>query len=138
MGKSVKKIHRKPSTTSPVQLGPGNGILHVTLTRNNTLLTLTDYAGDVLTWTSCRNCGFVGSQKGTEIATVTTAEEMGNRIQDLKLKVYLIFHGGSRFRHAVLRGLRRAQRRILGPFRGLILKNSAPYNGCRSKKKRRT
>jgi small subunit ribosomal protein S11 len=138
MGKSAKKIRRQPSNAFPVKLGPGNGILHITLTRNNTLLTLTDQAGDVLTWTSCKNCGFIGSQKRTEIATVTTAEEMGNRIEDLKLNVYLLFHGGSRFRHAVLRGLRRAQRRMSGPFRGLILKNSTPYNGCRSKKKRRT
>jgi ribosomal protein S11 len=80
----------------------------------------------------------VGSQKATEIATVTTAEEMGNRIHDLKIKdIYIIFHGGSRFRHAVLRGLRRAERGISSPIRGLIIKNNTPYNGCRLKKKRR-
>jgi small subunit ribosomal protein S11 len=116
------------------QLGPADGILHVTLTRNNTLLTLTDPSGDVLTWTSCKNCGFFGSQKTTEIATITTAEEMGNRIRDLKLKnTYLFFHGGSRFRSAVRRGLHRSKASI----GGLILANSAPYNGCRLKKKRR-
>lgn len=114
-------------------------MLHITITRNNTLLTLTDYTGDVLTWTSCKNCGFRGSQKATEIATVTTAEEMGNRIHDLKIRnIYLIFHGGSRFRHAVLRGLQRAKREISSPILGLIIKNKTPYNGCRLKKKRRT
>jgi small subunit ribosomal protein S11 len=117
------------------QLGSSDGILHTRMTRNNTLLTLTDPVGDVLTWTSCKNCGFIGTQKSTEIATVTTAEEMGNRIRDLKLKnVYILFYGGSRFRHAVLRGLRRSKFRI----GGLIIKSTAPYNGCRMKKKRRT
>jgi len=116
------------------KLGPSDGILHVTLSRNNTLLTLTDVTGDVLTWTSCKNCGFQGSQKSTEIATVTTAEEMGNRICDLKLKnTYLIFHGGKRFRNAVLRGLKRSKT-VIG---GLIIESTVPYNGCRIKKKRR-
>ena len=60
---------------------------------------------------------------------------MGNRIRDLKLKnTYLFFHGGNRFRSAVRRGLRRSKASI----GGLILANSAPYNGCRLKKTRRT
>jgi len=117
------------------KLGLADGILHVTLTRNNTLLTLTDLTGDVFTWTSCKNCGFLGSQKSTGIATVTTSEEMGNRIRDLRLKnIYIFFHGGSRFRNAVIRGLRRAKISI----GGLIIATSTTYNGCRLKKKRRT
>jgi small subunit ribosomal protein S11 len=116
------------------KFGPADGILHITISLNNTLLTLTELTGDVITWTSCKNCGFSGTQKSTEIATVTTAEEMGNRIRDLKLKnIYLIFHGGSRFRNAVLRGLRRSKIAI----GGLIIESNTPYNGCRIKKKRR-
>jgi len=116
------------------KLGLADGILHVTITRNNTLLTLTDLVGDVLTWTTCKNCGFIGSQKSTEIATVTTTEEMGNRIHDLKLKnIYIIFHGGSRFRNAALRGLRRSAIQL----GGLIIESTTPYNGCRLKKNRR-
>jgi ribosomal protein S11 len=68
------------------------------------------------------------------MATVTTTEEMGNRIHDLKLKnIYIIFHGGARFRNAALRGLRRAAI----PIGGLIIESTTPYNGCRLKKKRR-
>lgn len=117
------------------QFGPADGILHLTLTKNNALLTLTEPNGEVLTWTSCKNCGYSGRQKSTEMATVTTAEEMGRRIWDLKLKnVYLIFHGGSRFRLAALRGLHRS-RFVPG---GLIVESKNPYNGCRIRKKRRT
>lgn len=114
--------------------GTADGILHITITRNNTLLTLTNLMGNVLSWTSCKNCGFTGSQKSTEIATITTAEEMGTRAKDLQLKnLYIIFHGGTRFRNAVLRGLRRSEIQV----GGLIIDKTAPYNGCRSKKKRR-
>jgi small subunit ribosomal protein S11 len=117
------------------QFGRADGILHITLTRNNTLLTLTKLTGDVLTWTSCKNCGFSGGQKSTEIATISTAEEMGNRIQDLKMKnIYAIFYGGSRFRKAILRGLHRSKAGV----GGLLIYSRLPYNGCRMKKKRRT
>jgi small subunit ribosomal protein S11 len=130
-----KTTSSQPFAQWQTQFGHADGILHITLTRNNTLLTLTNPIGDVLTWTSCRNCGFTDSQKSTEIATVTTAEEMGNRIRNLKLKkVCLIFHGGSRFRRAVLRGFRRSQ----CPISWLMIKSNTPYNGCRLKKKRRT
>ena len=69
------------------------------------------------------------------MATVTTAEEMGNRIQDLRLKnIYIFFHGGSRFRNAVIRGLQRAKVSI----GGVLIPSIIPYNGCHMKKKRRT
>jgi ribosomal protein S11 len=69
------------------------------------------------------------------MATISTAEEMGCRIQDLKLKnVYVIFHGGARFRQAVLRGLRRSGMKI----GGLIVENTLAYNGCRLRKKKRS
>lgn len=114
--------------------GTVDGIMHVTLTKNNTMITLTETNGDVLTWTSCSNCGFVGSQKSTAIATITTAEEMGFRANDLEMRnVSLIFRGGRRFRKAVLRGLARAKVRI----GEVILEPVIPYNGCRLKKKRR-
>jgi small subunit ribosomal protein S11 len=134
----IKKIGQtRPQLFSNFKnkFGAVDGILHITLTKNNTLLTLTDVTGDVWTWTSCRNCGFTGSQKSTEMATISTAEEMGHRAQDLKLKnVYAIFHGGARFRQAVLRGLRRSGIKI----GGLIIENSLAYNGCRLRKRKRS
>ena len=60
---------------------------------------------------------------------------MGRRAQDLKLKnVYVIFHGGGRFRQAVLRGLRRSGLSI----GGLIIEKTLAYNGCRLRKKKRS
>lgn len=114
--------------------GEVDGIMHVTLTKNNTLVTLTDSVGDVITWTSCANCGFVGSQKTTQMATTTTVEEMGFRVHDLKMKkINIIFHGGRRFRKAVINGLVRSKVQVSR----FLLANMIPYNGCRLEKKQR-
>lgn len=111
-----------------------DGIMHITLTKNNTLVTLTDKYGDVITWTSCANCGFIGSQKSTAIATITTVEEMGLRAKDLEMQsIDIIFHGGRRFRKAVINGLVRSKIRV----NSFVLDLIVPYNGCRLEKKQR-
>jgi len=127
-------VPEKQSDKSKKNLGEASGLLYVNLTKNNTVLTLTDLQGNVLTWTTCRNCGFPGTEKSTEIATITTAEEMGFRSLDLKMKmISVIFRGGGRFRKAVLRGLVRSKVKILD----FVVKNMVPHNGCRMKKRRR-
>jgi small subunit ribosomal protein S11 len=106
----------------------------LTLTKNNTILTLTTLQGEVLSWTTCKNCGFQGGEKSTEIATITTAEEMGLRALDFKIKkVHLVFRGGGRFQRAALRGLIRSKIQVAT----LVVKTLVPYNGCRIKKSRR-
>lgn len=119
---------------SPNTLGAVDGIIYLTLTKNNTILTLTTLQGEVLSWTTCKNCGFQGGEKSTEIATITTAEEMGLRALDFKIKkVHLVFRGGGRFQRAALRGLIRSKIQVAT----LVVKTLVPYNGCRIKKSRR-
>lgn len=114
--------------------GQTNGLLYVTVTKNNTILTLTNLQNEVLAWTTCQNCGFAGTEKATEIATITTAEEMGLRVLDRKIKrVDLIFQGKRRRRKDIVRGLIRSKLKISN----FIFKTFAPYNGCRAKKRRR-
>ena len=97
-------------------------------------MTLTDVNKDILTWTSCTNCGFVGGQKKTPMATIMTSEEIGLRAKDFKMrKVDLIFTGIARRRKQVLRGLVRSKIRILR----FTIQTSIPYNGCRLEKKAR-
>ena len=126
---SEKNPLKKSNISAPV-----DGILHVTLTKNNSILTLTDLKGDVLSWTTCRNCGFHGSQKTTPIATITAAEEIGLRAIDSGMKkVNVVFKGKPRFRNAILRGLARSK----VPIHQFILVPAIPYNGCRLEKKGR-
>ncbi len=127
-------VEKRKNKSSKKNLGPANGLLHANLTKNNTVLTLTDLQGNILTWTTCSNCGFQGTEKSTEIATITTAEEIGFRALDWKIKeVSVIFQGGGRFRKAVLRGLVRAKLKVAD----FVIKTIVPYNGCRLKKRRR-
>lgn len=114
--------------------GAADGIIYLNLTKNNTILTLTNFQGEVLSWTTCKNCGFQGGEKSTEMATITTAEEMGLRALDFKIKkVHLVFRGGGRFQRAALRGLVRSKIQVTS----LVVKTLVPYNGCRIKKRRR-
>lgn len=111
-----------------------DGIRHITRSKNNTLITLTNIFGDVITWTTCRDCGFAGGQKATARATITTVEERGLRAIDMERKaVSVIFHGGRKFRSAVTRGLARSQVAI----NSFVVEVILPYNGCRNKKPRR-
>lgn len=111
-----------------------NGTIYVSLTKNNTMLTLADKKGDVVTWTSCQNCGFYGSQKTTPMATIITAEEMGLRAIDYEMdKVNVVFRGKPRLRNAVLRGLARSKVLV----QKFIIAPTVPYNGCRLEKKSR-
>lgn len=128
--KKGKQLLEKSTTN----LGAADGIIYLNLTKNNTILTLTTLQGEVLSWTTCRNCGFQGGEKSTEMATITTAEEMGLRALDFKIKkVHLVFRGGGRFQRAALRGLIRSKIRVTS----LVVKTLIPYNGCRIKKRRR-
>lgn len=127
--KQLQKKQKRKVTLSAV-----DGIIYLNLTKNNTILTLTTIQGEVLSWTTCKNCGFQGGEKSTEMATITTAEEMGLRAIDFKIKkVDLVFRGGGRFQRAALRGLIRSKIKV----NRLIVKTLVPYNGCRIKKKRR-
>lgn len=122
------------SRKSTNTFGAADGIIYLNLTKNNTILTLTNFQGEVLSWTTCKNCGFQGGEKSTEMATITTAEEMGLRALDFKIKkVHLVFRGGGRFQRAALRGLVRSKIQVTS----LVVKTLVPYNGCRIKKRRR-
>lgn len=132
----LMKLSNLPKRFASFRNNPGksDGIRHITRSKNNTLITLTDIFGDVITWTTCRDCGFAGGQKATARATITTVEEMGLRAIDRERKaVNIIFHGGRKFRSAVTRGLARSQVAITS----FILEVVLPYNGCRKKKPRR-
>ncbi len=110
------------------------GVAHVKATFNNTLITITDRAGNTVVWGSAGKAGFKGSKKSTPFAATVAAEQCG--------------------REALALGVRRVDVRVQGPGSGRESAISAlaaagiqiksiqdvtplPHNGCRPPKKRR-
>ena len=110
------------------------GQAHIQATFNNTLITITDSAGNTVVWGSAGKAGFKGSKKSTPFAATVAAEQCG--------------------REAVAMGVKRVDVRVQGPGSGRESAISAlaaagiqiksiqdvtplPHNGCRPPKKRR-
>lgn len=119
-----KKIKRKVQT----------GIAHVQCSFNNTIVTITDVSGNVLSWSSSGLNGFRGSKKNTAYAAQVVAEDAGKKALDYGLKTLSVFmKGPGAGRESAVRGLSK-----LGYNISLLRDvTPVPHNGCRPKKKRR-
>ena len=82
------------------------GIAHVQATFNNTIVTLTDKTGNVISWASAGSVGFKGSRKSTPFAAQTAAENAARKAMDLGLKQVEVFvKGPGAGREAAIRSL---------------------------------
>lgn len=70
------------------------GKVYIFSSYNNTIITLTDLEGNVLTWTSAGNVGFEGTRKGTPYAASKTAEVMARAIENFGIKKIHVFVKG--------------------------------------------
>jgi small subunit ribosomal protein S11 len=110
------------------------GTAHIQATFNNTIITVTDPNGDVITWSSAGNLGFKGSRKGTPYAAQIAATAVGKKAMDLGMKQIDIFvKGPGAGRESAIRALQAAGLEIN------LIKDvtPVPHNGCRPPKKRR-
>jgi small subunit ribosomal protein S11 len=110
------------------------GTAHIQATFNNTIITVTDPNGDVITWSSAGNLGFKGSRKGTPYAAQIAATAVAKKAMDLGLKQIDIFvKGPGAGRESAIRALQAAGLEIN------LIKDvtPVPHNGCRPPKKRR-
>ncbi|CAL5179130.1 unnamed protein product [Lathyrus oleraceus] len=137
MAKSIPKIGSRKTGRIGSRKHPRKipkGVIYIQASFNNTIVTVTDVRGRVISWSSAGSCGFKGTRRGTPFAAQTAA---GNAIQTV-----------------VEQGMQRAEVRIKGPglgrdaalraiYRsGILLKvirdvTPLPHNGCRAPKKRR-
>lgn len=110
------------------------GKVFVTATFNNTLVTLTDGAGNVLAWSSAGASGFKGTRKSTPFAATTAVEAAARRAMDRGLKEAEVYvKGPGSGRDAALRALK-----SVGLKMTLIADvTPMPHNGSRPKKRRR-
>ncbi|MCL1906335.1 MAG: 30S ribosomal protein S11 [Propionibacteriaceae bacterium] len=110
------------------------GQAHIKSTFNNTIITITDPAGSVITWASAGTVGFKGSRKSTPYAAQMAAEAAGRRAMEHGMKRVDVFvKGPGSGRETAIRSLG-----AVGLEVGAILDvTPMPHNGCRPPKRRR-
>ncbi len=111
-----------------------NGLAHVHATFNNTIVTITDVYGNVISWASGGKVGFKGSRKSTPFAAQVAAEAAAKEAMDLGLaRVEVLVKGPGAGREAAVRALQAAGLEITA-IRDVT---PIPHNGCRPPKRRR-
>ena len=110
------------------------GIAHIKATFNNTLITITDMTGAVVTWGSAGKAGFKGSKKSTPFAATVAAEQCGREAAQLGMKrVHVRIQGPGSGRESAIQALAAAGLQV----RSIRDVTPIPHNGCRPPKKRR-
>jgi small subunit ribosomal protein S11 len=110
------------------------GQAHIQATFNNTIVTLTDPNGNVLSWGSAGAQGFKGSRKSTPYAAQVTAESAARKAMEHGLKQIDVFvKGPGSGREAAIRSLQSAGLSVTS----ITDVTPIPHNGCRPPKRRR-
>ena len=110
------------------------GAAHIHSTFNNTIVTITDKAGNVITWASAGDLGFKGSRKSTPFAAGEAAEAAAKKAADMGLKSVAVFiKGPGSGRETAIRSIATAGLEITS----IKDVTPIPHNGCRPPKRRR-
>lgn len=126
--KSVSRVKRRERKNIV------NGQAHINATFNNTLITITDEIGNVISWSSAGSVGFKGSRKSTPYAAQVASEDAAKKAAEHGLKNVSVFvKGPGSGRETALRALQ-----AVG-FTVTSIKDVTPipHNGCRPPKRRR-
>jgi len=111
-----------------------HGVAHIKATFNNTLITISDPEGDVVSWSSAGRIGFKGSRKGTPFAAQVAGQNAAQNARDVGMRTIDVeVNGPGGGRESAIRALGSA---------GLTVKSirdvtPIPHNGCRPRKRRR-
>ena len=124
----VKKVKRKQKKNIL------NGVVHIQATFNNTMITICDQSGNVISWSSAGARGFKGSRKSTPFAAQVAAGDAAAKAMEHGLKnVQIMVKGPGAGRESALRAIAAAGLKI-----SLIRDvTPIPHNGCRMPKRRR-
>ncbi len=130
----AKRKVRSKSRASKKKIHVDYGMAHISSTFNNTIITITDKNGNVLTWSSGGDIGFTGSKKSTPYAAQIAADKVAKDAMNMGMKkIDILVSGPGPGRESAVRGLQAA---------GLDVQSikdvtPIPHNGCRPKKRRR-
>ena len=110
------------------------GVAHIKSSFNNTIVTITDHDGNVLSWASAGNVGFKGSRKSTPFAAQMAAEKAGRAAMEHGVrKVDVLVKGPGSGRETAIRSLQNTGIEVAG----IKDVTPIPHNGCRPPKRRR-
>jgi len=110
------------------------GIVHIQATFNNTIITITDTEGNVITWSSAGTQGFKGSRKSTPFAAQMAAEDAAKKAMHHGMQtVEVSVRGPGSGRESALRALQAAGLTVTA----ITDTTPIPHNGCRPPKRRR-
>lgn len=130
MAKPKKAVRTKRRERKNIE----NGVAHIRSTFNNTIVTITDREGNVLSWSSAGNQGFKGSRKGTPFAAGMAAESAAKAAMEHGLREIEVYvKGPGSGRETAIRSLQAAGLNVN------VIKDTTPipHNGCRPPKRRR-
>ena len=128
MAKSVSTKKKKTKKNVPM------GVAHVQATFNNTIITITDLNGEVVSWSSAGSKGFKGSRKSTPFAAQMAGEEAAKRAMDSGMRtVSILVKGPGSGRESAVRAIANAGLKV-NLLRDIT---PIPHNGCRPPKRRR-
>jgi len=125
----VAKVKKKK-----IRRNVNKGVAHIKATFNNTIVTMTDAAGDVICWAMAGTVGFKGSRKSTPFAAQRAAETVAEKASKVGVReVEVQVQGPGAGRESAITGLQAS---------GLAIKSiedvtPLPHNGCRPPKRRR-
>ena len=126
--KAVRKGGKKEKKNVP------HGVANIHATFNNTIVSITDPQGNVISWASAGGQGFKGSRKGTPFAAQTAAQAAGNAARDNGVRSLDVrVKGPGAGRESSIRALQSAGLEI----RSIKDVTPIPHNGCRPPKRRR-
>lgn len=127
----AKQVSRPRRSKKVVE---ADGVAHIKATFNNTVITITDNAGNTIVWASAGKAGFKGSKKSTPFAATVAGEQVGREAVSLGVRrVDVRVQGPGSGRESAIQALATAG---LG-IKSIVDVTPLPHNGCRPPKKRR-
>jgi len=111
-----------------------NGVVHIQSTFNNTIITITDLVGNVVSWSSSGIHGFKGSRKSTPFAAQIATEDAAKKAMEHGMRTVEIYvKGPGAGRESAIRALQAVGLTVT------VIRDVTPmaHNGCRPPKRRR-
>jgi small subunit ribosomal protein S11 len=125
---------RKPRARKKERKAIPEGKVFIQSTFNNTIITITDPKGGVITWGSSGTAGFKGSRKGTPYAAQLAAQSASQKAKDSGVRQVEVFiRGPGSGREAAIRAIQ-ASGIVVTSIKDVT---PIPHNGCRPRKRRR-
>ena len=134
MAKAPAKARQEEELQEEKKRVVHNGVVHIQATFNNTIVTIADNEGHVISWSSAGSLGFRGSRKGTPFGAQQAALTAANKASESGLRsVEVRVSGPGSGRESAVRALATAGLEV----RTIRDSTPMPHNGCRPPKKRR-